>query len=287
MSCLESTDDGMRPMTGGLDNGVTRPPKPADLRMPPVPGVVDRLRETCVAIAHHAADRRWLGVKPARGVVICGFPRSGTTLLQLMLETAYPSSRHFGHERSGLLTARRAWPGKHSLIITKRPNDVFWIDEIRQAYRARASRPCFIVTMRDPRAVLTSKHVSRSDYYVSVERWRSIFDHMRYVRHASDVVVVEYGDLVRRPHDVQERLVRAIGEDPDVPFDAFAEAVPAGFRTRALNGVRPLDASSLEKWRQPEHRERLREVLATMPELPSVLVEEGYESSETWTSDYQ
>jgi hypothetical protein len=260
---------------------------PPDLRRPPEPRVVDRLRETCVALAHQAADRRWLGISPARGVVICGFPRSGTTLLQLMLETAYPNSRHFGHERSGLLTARRAWPGRHSLIITKRPNDVFWVDEIRDAHRARAMRPCFIVTTRDPRAVLTSKHVSSPDYYVSVERWRAIFEHIQYVRHAPDVVVVEYGEMVRRPQEIEQRLVRAIGEDPASSFETFADAVPTGFRTRALNGVRPLDAASLDKWRQPEHRDRIRELLRTMPELPSVLVDEGYEPNDAWTADYR
>jgi len=247
----------------------------------------ESLRAQGVELAQQIADFGWLGIRQSRGVIICGFPRSGSTLLQLMLETAYPGSRHYGRERSGLFVARHEWPGRHSLIISKRPNDVLRIDAIRSAYGRRARKPCFIVTTRDPRAILTSKHSGREGYYVSVDRWRTLYERVKYVRQSPDVVAVEYRDLVERPAAVQHKLVAAIGEEPTASFDAFDGAVPPGFDTRALNGVRPLDTSALHKWRNSEHHERIRSLLATMPELTDVLVAEGYELDDSWTHEYR
>ena len=248
---------------------------------------MDRLRGRAVELAQTLAAYRVFGSRQTRAVVICGFPRSGSTLLQLMLETAYPTSRHYGRERGGLVLAQREFPGRHSLLISKRPNDVLWIDEIRSMYAGRARKPCFIVTTRDPRAILTSKHSGRDGYYVSVDRWRTLYQHVTYVRRFPDVTVVEYRQLVENPTAVQRSLVTAIGEEPASSFEAFGSNVPPEFDARALNGVRPLDTSAVEKWRRPEHRERIRSLLAAMPELPDVLVSEGYEPDRAWTDTYR
>ena len=69
-------------------------------------------------------------------------------------------------------------------------------------------------------------------------------------------------------------------------FDQFHAAVPEHFDTRALNGVRPLDKSSLTKWRTPKHRDRLHQLLSEIPELPDRLIEMGYEADTDWTREY-
>lgn len=265
----------------------SKPPLPAHVRRPEPLPLKARVRRVGVEYAQRFAASGLFGARQSRAVVICGMPRSGSTLLQLMVETAYPGSLHYGRERGGLLVARREWPGRHSLLISKRPNDVMWIDEIRDAYAGRQKKPCFIVTVRDPRAVLTSKHSGRNEYYVSPQRWRDLFEHIKYVRQFPDVTVVEYRTLVERPTVIERALVDAIGEEPSAPFDAFSTRVPEGFDTRALNGVRPLDTSALNKWRQPEHRDRIRALLESVPELPAVLVEEGYEPDESWAHEYR
>jgi hypothetical protein len=43
-----------------------------------------------------------------------------------------------------------------------------------------------------------------------------------------------------------------------------------------LNGLRPLDLTRLEAWRQEKHRERIRQVLQELAELPKNLIEMGY-----------
>jgi hypothetical protein len=219
-------------------------------------------------------------------VTICGFPRSGTTLLLLMMEAAYPDAWTFHHERPALGAIHNEWPGRHRLLITKRPDDIFWLDEIRAAYRGRRTRPRFVLSVRDPRAVLTSVHVRRSGYKVPAAKWRAVYEHLTYNRQFDDVLVVEYRDLVERPAVVQQCLAEFVGHAPSLSFDRFHEAVPAGFDLTALNGLRPLDPSTLDRWRADEHRDRIREILRELPELPQLLIELGYEADDSWVRAY-
>ena len=84
-----------------------RPPKPERALMkPPRTNWLTPVRQRLKRAALQVVDHGWLGYVPLEAhLVICGFPRSGTTLLQLMAETAYPSARTFGVERSGLAAA--------------------------------------------------------------------------------------------------------------------------------------------------------------------------------------
>jgi hypothetical protein len=135
---------------------------------------------------------------------------------------------------------------------------------------------------------LTSSHAGRpGEYYVDVARWRSIFEHIRYGRRASDVTAVDYAEFVQSPEAVLQRVAAAIGQEPARPLDPSGSAVPKGFRTTALNGVRPIDTKSLRKWRDAEHVDRIRQILAEAPDLPQLLVDEGYEPDTAWVNAYR
>lgn len=245
------------------------------------------LRRGIKAAYVRAAELRLFGLVPIRThVVICGFPRSGTTLLQLMVETSTAGARVFGRERSALNVARRVWPGRHPVLITKRPDDVFRIGEVRDYYRGRRTEVRFVVSVRDPRAVLTSIFVDKPGYLVSSEKWRAVHEHVRYARQFPDVTVVEYRRVVEMPEAVQTELAAFTGCEIATRFDQFHASVPANFDTRALNGVRPLDRRSFDKWRHPKHRARIQQVLAEIPELPQRLIEMGYEGDAAWIEEY-
>jgi hypothetical protein len=243
-----------------------------------------RLRDVYIGVT----DRGWFGLTPLDAhIVVCGYPRSGTTLLQAMLETTVTGALAFGRERGGLGVARYSWPGRHKVLLSKKPNDIFWVDDIRDYYRGRQTRVRFVLSLRDPRAVLTSIHVDKPGYCVPTDKWRSVFEHIEYQRRNTDVTLVEYRDLVERPQQVQTQLASFTGCAINRPFDDFHAAVPEHFDTRALNGVRPLDRASLDKWRAPKHRERIRQILADLPELPERLIELGYEADTAWTLEYR
>jgi hypothetical protein len=234
-----------------------------------------------------AMDRGWFGLVPLRThVVMCGFPRSGTTLLQLMVETGYPDARTFHRERAALATIQNTWPGRHELMITKRPDDVFWLDEVRERYRDRLPKPLFIISVRDPRAVLTSVFAKKAGYCVPAQKWRAVYDHIQYNARFADVLTIEYRDVVERPQHVQQLVSAFIGFEPSVPFEQYLSSMPRNFDTTALNGVRPLDPSNQDRWRASKHKPRIQQLLRELPELPERLIEMGYERDTAWVNEY-
>jgi hypothetical protein len=234
-----------------------------------------------------AIDRGWFGLRPLQThVVICGFPRSGSTLLLLMAEACVADARIFGKQVDALAAAKQSLRN-HPIMITKTPHDLFFADEIRNYYADRKAKARFIITVRDPRAVLTSINRGRdNDYGLAPERWSSYYEHVQHVTASEDAVVVKYEDLVRRPDEVQGRLTQFIGWNCTCPFDQFHTRVPANFDVRFLNGLRPLDPNTIQSWRHERNRARLQQVLRELPELPDRLIEMGYESDTSWTGDY-
>ena len=233
-------------------------------------------------------DSRLLPAVPLRQhLVICGFPRSGTTLCQLMIESCIDGIRTFGRERRGLEMAQYG-RRTHSRVVTKRPKDIFLIPELRDFYASHTADVRFILMSRDPRASLTSVHFSNpSDSFVSVDQWRHIYRHWKWSVSAADVLPVRYEDLVARPDVVECQVAELTGWTVSRPFCDFHESVPAGFDGRALNGLRALDKTNLNRWQDESHRERIRVLLQKMPELPEVLIDLGYETGDAWTHKYR
>ncbi len=226
----------------------------------------------------HASDRGWFGLQRLeQHVVICGFPRSGSTLLQGWLESALPNATTFGRERAGLLVARRHWPGRRPLLLTKRPGDIERLDSIRSVYQGRPTRVSFIITTRDPRAVLTSKHSASSNYYVSVDRWRAVAKAVERHANDADVLMVDYAEIVLAPARTEERIATFLGCALTKRLATAHEALPSGFDGRALNGVRPLDPTRLNTWQAPQHAERLRAVSQACPEIATYLMHHDYD----------
>ena len=234
-------------------------------------------------------DRGWFGCTPLeRHVVICGFPRSGSTLLALMIRCCVAHACTYDREVPALRAARTA-KRNHRFMVTKRPKDIFDVDAIRAYYRNKRAKPLFILTVRDPRSVLTSRHVNKNGYYVDISRWRSIWEQIRAIDPASDdVLVVRYEALVRRCSEVQAVVAHFAGWTCTHDFERFWSLVPSGFEAVALNGVRSLDESAIDKWREPRHVERIRSLLQSdFPDLCDHVVALGYEPDGSWAERYR
>lgn len=272
-----------------------RPARPTFFRPLPPPVFAASTRTRLRQLALQVLERTPGNCPLQTHVVMCGFPRSGSTLLQLVAEACYPQARAYREEKSGLNAAKELIR-THPLMITKRPSDLFHVDEIREFYQPLRTAARFVLTTRDPRATLTSKYsgealanVTRGPdgYVMSVAIWKQWFAHFRYVAQGDDTMIVEYADLVSDPLAVQQRYARFIGWQPQVSFDQFMESVPEGFETKALNGLRSFDTSNLDRWKQPKYADRIKEILDELPELPDLLVELGYEKDAGWTSAYR
>lgn len=234
------------------------------------------------------ADRGWFGESPLQThVVVCGFPRSGSTLLQLMIEACVDDVRTYGRERRGM-EAARSYRRTHPIMMTKRPADIFTLDDLRGYYSGHQAEAKFVLMTRDPRAILTSfHHTNPDDYYVPAERWQAIYLYWQWAIQSPDVTVVRYEDLICDPDQVQAQLSDFIGWNVKHPFANFHEVVPSGFDTRALNGVRKLDPANINRWRDAKYREKLSRLLSEeLPELPNCLIELGYETTSDWAIEY-
>lgn len=226
-------------------------------------------------------DRGWLpGTALKQQIVICGFPRSGTTLLQLLLESCTKNLGTFGKERRAIEIAS-AGIRSHAVVLTKRPKDIFLIPEIADWHRKNGSQALFILLHRDPRCVLTSKHFSSpQQYYLSCSDWQFFHQHWEWSRHRSDVLSVSYELLTSNPSAVQEQINCFTRLEAECCFLDFQSRVPQNFDLRALNGLRQTETSRISSWNAPEHAPRIEQIHREIPELNNILTNMGYQPSQ-------
>jgi hypothetical protein len=208
-------------------------------------------------------DRGWFGRTPLKcHIVICGFPRSGSSLLQVMIGSSVADLRWFRDETKALIAARRAMRN-HPFLLTKCPADVELRAEIRSFYASRRARPIFALTIRDPRDVLTSRSPRHPERYEfeDATTWRRRADAVLQACDEEDVVVIRYEELVTSPDAIERRLVEAIGWKVQASLDRFlTEPVtpdPNGFLSLAMGSPRRLDPSHIGRWRNARHHHRL------------------------------
>lgn len=251
--------------------------------------LMKRLRRQLVMPFFRIADTGAMGLTPLQmHILICGFPRSGTTMLQMMLENALPQARRFGRETGGWRAATFAWRN-HTLLISKVPHDVVRLAPLRNFYKNRKAELKILLMLRDPRDVLTSRRKTGgpAGYVVSSERWRKY--HRAFVRHQNDpdVLVVRYEDLVADVDREQRRIEKFTGQTMTVPFAKFNEVERPDFDTSTLNGLRPIEQTLVARWARADHRERIEQVLAELPELPQALIDLGYAADTQWIEEWR
>ncbi len=249
---------------------------------------IKRLRRRLFCPVYRIVDTGLPLLRPLKKhILICGFPRSGTTLLQMMLENGIPKSRYFGREFSGWRAATYAWRN-HDIVISKMPHDLFRLDSLRCFYAMRPAKLKIILTLRDPRDVLTSQRKTGGPegYVVSPERWRSYYVALLKQIDQPDATLIRYEDLVSQPDSVQERIESFTGEKMAISFCQFHTVDRPDFQTNTLNGLRPVEASLVGRWSVPEHHTYLQKVLGELPELPEALIKLGYEPDMKWAESY-
>jgi hypothetical protein len=262
-----------------MDNTASNPDETIYSNWP----ALKRFRRRLIAPIYRLSDTGLFGLRKLRThIVICGYQRSGTTLLLAMLEHALPHAKQFHKEISGWRAATWCWRN-HEVMVSKVPRDILKLHQLRNFYRNRQAKLKAIVLVRDPRDVLTSNHASHARrYFQDLEEWKSLHAAFRTQKDQPDVLVIKYEDLVADVPAIQKRIDNFTGEKMSRPFGEFHQNKKEEFDATALNGIRPVDRKGIGRWRAPEHVDRIREILQQVPDLPAILIELGYEKDDSW-----
>ena len=207
-------------------------------------------------------------------VHIVGCHRSGTTLMMELMAACYAFDDRAVHERSLFDCGPRM-----GTYLSKKPPDTIRIGRIFE----QDDRVFVIAMVRDPRAVITSRHPSRPDVFFSgFARWLDYIEEIERKREHPRWLVVRYEDLLRDPASVQSRIdarfgfLRRRGR-----FEQYPEGVDASdLAVESLNGIRPFDTERIDAWR--DELPRVKGQLEAHPEMARHLIALGYEPDDAW-----
>ena len=225
-------------------------------------------------------------------MVICGFSRSGTSILYTLLSNAIKKVKFYDDEISALNLGN-----DHELCLTKRPLDCFKIDEILSKFKKDDVRIIFCI--RDPRDLVCSTHKSvPHDYFIGYQNSYFIDSKknvttltnpgirqtaIEWLKHKekSNVFTLKYEKLVNETDSTLINLINflEVSLDPNHFKINKNTRVPKGVES-ALNGVRKLDTDSVGIWKK--HPIRVWNEFTLNKELHEINKSLGYEQNPKW-----
>lgn len=209
-----------------------------------------------------------------RRVHIVGCHRSGTTLLAQLMWYGFQFDARAEHEASLFEPTPDV-----GVYLSKKPPDTVRINNV--FFR---DPDLFLIAMiRDPRAVITSRHPRRPDVYFSnFHRWEKYLQAIETAEGHERYLVVRYEALVTEPDRIQDQIANRLRFlKIRRPFSGYPVGADVPTKARiSLNGIRHIDGSGLHRWQN--ELPRLKGELLRHPNLSGWLVKLGYEPDDAW-----
>lgn len=213
-----------------------------------------------------------------RRLHITGAPRSGTTLLHVMILSCFDIDGPVEAEQR----LRKPVPRDRRLICTKCPGEV----EAAAAILKLDPRLDVIYVARDPREVITSEHARHPGrYFTNLQVWRRAARAAARAQAHPRFHVVDYRRLVTEPDVVQTELMTAMPWlRPLNRFSNYHRVVGAPHEEwlPAMRQIRPITPASLGAWRR--HLPRVLGQIRRHGDIADELVALGYEPDHSWTT---
>lgn len=232
-------------------------------------------------------------------IVICGIPRSGTSLIFNLLNSALIDFNAYvgknknkkSKEISGLNVIF-----KLDNYLTKRPDDVFKVKDFERRNIFQKSIIIFVI-IRDFRDVITSKHQwGDGSYYLSYNYKKAITNRILSDRGLKDylkeleylkmhvnnfknvnIVFLDYSDIVDNP----AFLIDVLNENnlPNKGYN-YLEGFDSVYdkSEKSSKGVKKIK----NKWMDVDHKKRIIDEFTNNPDLFDYLVKYRYEKNNDW-----
>ena len=239
-------------------------------------------------------------------VVICGFPRGGTSLLYNMVSSTLPNFKYTNFEKYFIFNLH-----KIGNIASKAPLDIMHLDYI-DSFNINQKKLIILIVVRDIRDVITSRHPIYPDNYFigydhswwpqneSLTEWNydapGVLDvHNSIVKFIDrpDTMLIKYEDLVCKSDVIQNNIESMFNLKFTSLFSEFhmrSEKHAYNYSGRYAPKYSELvfenkkvSSERVNRWMNDKQSiERIKGQFIACPELFSVLEYYGYEKSRRW-----
>jgi len=207
-------------------------------------------------------------------------PRTGTTLMAEAIKTCFRIDYYTTHEDRLFTRA----PGRPDIFLTKNPKDVMIAGP-----SLKVDPDLYVICMlRDPRDIICSKHKKDPGrYWASLRYWNMYSREAERLQQYPRFLLVRYEDFVSNPDKVQGMLSERIPflEKKASFSDYHNVASVSDSSDKALSGVRPINPTSVGRWK--DHKERIAGQLKLHGSIAGDLIRFGYEEDDQWQSELQ
>jgi len=242
-------------------------------------------------------------------LIVCGFPRSGTSLLYNMISASLPGYRFEQFEGYFIFRLHRL-----GNLATKAPLDVVHLDSI-DTLNINKKKLIILIMVRDIRDVITSRHpIHPDEYFIGHDyswwpqdqkftEWHydapgviAIHKAIQAALRRPDVMLIRYESLVSNPDIVQQEITNKFNLVFQAKFSEYhnspkkhAYLYEGKYAAKASSLVMEGQKSSQERvarWKRTQEQiERVWKQFSECNELFNVLESYGYETSRDWYRD--
>jgi hypothetical protein len=244
-----------------------------------------------------------------RQLVVCGYPRSGTSLIYNMLSASLGTHFKFlPFENYFIYSIHRI-----GSIATKAPMDLFHLKEL-SSLNVNNKDIIVIIMVRDIREILTSKHpIYPDEYFIGYDssfwpqtkeftEWAynapgiiNIYEEICRVKDLKGVKLIKYESLVLCPDSVQDKIndrfdLHFVGEFSNYHLDSkelpykYEGKYKANNESLVLEGKQVVNKEA--RWRKEEYKDRIVSQFKACPQLFDILIDYGYEKDRSWFDLY-
>ncbi len=240
-------------------------------------------------------------------LVVCGLPRSGTSLLYNMISSSLSGYRFEQFEQYFVFRLHRLgnW-------ATKAPLDILHINQI-DTLNINRKKLIILIMVRDIRDVISSRHpILPDEYFIGYDySWwpqNNKFTKWQYdapgvvaihwaiqdaIKQRSDVMLIRYEDLVSSPDTMQNEIAKKFGLLFQTKFSEYHKN-PQKHAYRYEGKYTPKDPSlvmegqkssteRVARWKQSQEQiQRVKQQFYECKELFDILEAYGYETSRDW-----